>query len=125
MKRFSWDYAGTSGCAAPSKRITRSDMVVCKMLDNVLCEVVRPWEQLIPKEVSYNRGKARKIPALRRTDVFGPLPLIRREFLQPVWKQQYLFRLFRRRAEKCIEKMRLIGCCKEQRYLEWLKHSLV
>ena len=53
---------------------------------NVLCEVGRPWEQPLPKAVSDNRGKARKIPALRDTDVFWPWPLIRRDFLQPVWK---------------------------------------
>ena len=110
MRPFSWDYAGTSGRAAPSKRITRSDTVVCKMLKNVLCEVVRPWEQQIPKAVSDNRrGKARKIPALRDTDVFWPWPLIRRDCLQPVWKQQILFRIFRRRAARRIEKMRYLA----------------
>ena len=56
MRPFSWDYAGTSGRAAPSKRITRSDAVVCKLLENVLCEVGRPWEQPLPKAVSDNRG---------------------------------------------------------------------
>ena len=117
MRPFSWDYAGTSGRAAPSKRITRSNTVVCKMLENVLCEVGLPWE---PKAVSDNRGKARKIPALRDTDVFWPWPLILRDILQPVWKQQILFRIFRRRrhrAEKHIEKMRLLGYT-EQQYLE-------
>lgn len=124
MRPFSWDYAGTSGRAAPSKRITRSDAVVCKMLENVLCEVGRPWEQPSPKAVSDNRGKARKIPALRDTNVFWPWPLIRRDFLQPVWKQQILFRIYRRRAERRIEKMRLLGYT-EQQYLEWLKQSRV
>ena len=126
MRPFSWDYAGTSGRAAPSKRITRSYAVVCKMLENVLCEVGRPWEQPLPKAVSDNRRKARKIPALRDTDVFWPWPpaLIRCDCLQPVWKQQILFRIFRRRAEKRIEKMRLF-CYTEQQYLERLKHSRV
>jgi hypothetical protein len=41
------------------------------------------------------RGKAKKIPALRPTDVYWLWPLKRADLSLPVWKQQRLFRLNR------------------------------
>ena len=120
-------YTGTSSCAPPPKRITRSDVIARTMLENVLCDVGRPWEQPITVGVSASRGTARKIPALRSTDVFWPWPLIRRDFLQPVWKQQFLFKLFRHKEERRMEYMRRIGFTEQYRqyYLDQLRISLV
>lgn len=117
-----WKCAGTSiVCAPPPKRVTRSDMFARKMLENVLCDAYRPWEQPIPNAVSSaKRAKARKIPALRHSDVFWPWPLMSRDLLQPLWKQQHLFRLCRQNAESRMNYLRHFGFS-EQQYLEQLK----
>jgi hypothetical protein len=110
---------GTSSGAPPSKRITCSDMFACKMLENMLCDVDRPWEQHISSNaVSANRGKARKIPALHPTGVFCPWQLFRRDVLQPVWKQQHLFSLCLQREERHMKCMHRISISEQQIYLD-------
>ena len=112
------DCAGSSNCAAPSKRITRSDTLAIQMLNYVLCDIDRPWEQSIySNTVSANRGKAKKIPD---TDVFWPWLLISRDLLQPLWKRQHLFRLCRQNAERHMNYLCHFGFS-EQQYLDQLK----
>jgi hypothetical protein len=99
----------------------------CDCPHNAGERAVWPWEQLITVGVNANLGTARKIRALRSTDVFWPWQLICRDFLQPVWKQQVLFKLFRRTEERRMEHMSRIGFTKQYRqyYLNQLKISLV
>jgi len=108
---------------APSKPKTRSDTAACKMLENGLCDVDRPWDKaILSSSGRANRGKARKIPSLRRTDEFWPWPLVTRDFIQPLWKLQYLFRIFRNREERHIKRQ---GLGQQQEYIDWLKYSRV
>ena len=124
MKCFSYDNAGTSSRVAPYKPYTRSDTIACKMLENVLCDVDQPWDQAIPTASGRaNRCKARKIPSLRRTDEFWPWPLVTRDFLQPLWKLQCLFRIFRNGQEMRIKSE--CGSGHRQEYIDWLKKSRV
>jgi hypothetical protein len=67
MKSVAWEYAGTSIVCAPLfKRVTCSNTVTftCKMLENVLCDAYRTWEQQIPNAVSANQSKAQQDPCL-------------------------------------------------------------
>jgi hypothetical protein len=80
--------------ARQNKRITRSDT-----LSRLMMESLRPdWPGEEPSSGIYTvgaRGKAKKIPALRPTDVYWPWPLKRADLALPVWKQQLLFRIRR------------------------------
>ena len=58
------------------------------------------------------RGKAKKIPALRPTDVYWPWPLKRADLALPVWKQQRLFRLNREYEERRMEGLQGLGFTK-------------
>ncbi len=91
------------------------------MLEIVLVEVDWPWDN----DFGAIRGKARKIPSLRDTNVCWPWPLIHRDLLRPVWKQQILFRLLRRREERRIEALRQFGYRLQRPYIDWLKNSRV
>jgi hypothetical protein len=80
--------------SAPPKRITRGDTI-----SRLMMESLRPdWPGKEPSSGIYTvgaRGKAKKIPALRPTDVYWPWPLNRADLALPVWKQQLLFRIRR------------------------------
>jgi hypothetical protein len=76
------------------KRITRSDTFSRLMMESLRSD----WPGEEPSSGIYTagaRGKAKKIPALRPTDVYWPWPLKRADLSLPVWKQQRLFRLNR------------------------------
>ena len=77
------------------KRITRSDTVSRLMMESLRSD----WPGEVPSSGIYTagatRGEAKKIPALRPTDVYWPWPLKRADLALPVWKQQRLFRLNR------------------------------
>ena len=64
-----------------------------------MMESLRPdWPGEEPSSGIYTagaRGKAKKIPAVRPTDVYWPWPLTHADLALPVWKQQLLFRLKR------------------------------
>ena len=93
------------------KRITRSDTLARLMMETLRFD----WPGEEPSSVNYTvsaRGKAKKIPALRRTVVYWPWPLKRADFALPVWKQQLLFRLRRGYEERCLECLHLFGFTK-------------
>jgi hypothetical protein len=74
------------------KRITRSDTFSHLMMERLRSD----WPGEEPSSGNYTasvRSKAKKIPALRPTDVCWPRPLKRADLALPVWKQQRLFRL--------------------------------
>ena len=73
------------------------------------------WPGEEPSSVNYTvsaRGKAKKIPALRPTDVYWPWPLKRADIALPVWKQQRLFRLNREYEERRMEYLHEVGFTK-------------
>ena len=82
------------GRSAP-KSITRSDTFSRLMMESLRSD----WPGEVPSSGIYTagatRGEAKKIPALRPTDVYWPWPLKRADLALPVWKQQRLFRLNR------------------------------
>ena len=79
------------------KRITRSDTVSRLMMESLRFD----WPGEEPSSGIFTaggtgaRGKAKRIPALRPTDVYWPWPLKRADLALPVWKQQLLFRIKR------------------------------
>ena len=95
--------------------------------DTLFSDFDRPW-WVHGKVSTGSKAAGRKIPSLRTSesgsDPFLPFPITRDVYALPVWKQQILFRIYRRRAERRIEKMRPLGYT-EQQYLEWLKQSRV
>jgi hypothetical protein len=91
------------------------------MLEIVLVEVDPPWDN----DFGAIRGKARKISSLLDTDVCWPWALIHRNLLQPVWKQQILNRLLRRREKRRIEALHQFGYRLQRPYIDWLKNSLI
>ena len=74
------------------------------------------WPGEVPSSGFYTagatRGEAKKIPALRPTDVYWPWQLKRADLALPVWKQQRLFRLNREYEERRMEGLHRLGFTK-------------